>query len=171
MTKWILAALITLFDASAFAQQPPPELTVPDLEAFLDGLVPAQIERADIAGAVVAVVKDGKSLLDEGVRLLGLREEDPRLPADDALSPRVHLQAFHLDRGDAAGGDGEARSGPGRQLGGVGALVAVWNSLKPWGDRGQWFWSKVWYTLVALACVGLFWFIVYWRMLNFDLRY
>lgn len=42
------------------------ELTAPDLEAFLDGLVPLQIEQADVAGAVVAVVKDGRVLLAKG---------------------------------------------------------------------------------------------------------
>jgi CubicO group peptidase (beta-lactamase class C family) len=42
------------------------ELTATDLEAFLDGLVPLQIERDDIAGAVVAVVKDGKVLFEHG---------------------------------------------------------------------------------------------------------
>src|SRR5213082_401387 len=31
------------------------ELTATDLSAFLDGLIPQQIEKADIAGAVVAV--------------------------------------------------------------------------------------------------------------------
>src|SRR3989442_491675 len=35
------------------------ELTATDLEAFLDGLVPAQIEADDIAGTVISVVKDG----------------------------------------------------------------------------------------------------------------
>ena len=43
-----------------------PELTAGDLAAFLDGVVPLQIERADIAGAVVAVVKDGKVLFAKG---------------------------------------------------------------------------------------------------------
>ncbi len=39
------------------------ELTAQDLEAFLDGIVPLQLERDDIAGATIAVVKDGKLLL------------------------------------------------------------------------------------------------------------
>jgi CubicO group peptidase (beta-lactamase class C family) len=43
-----------------------PELTAADLEAFLDGLMPLQIQHADIAGAVVAVVKDGKLLFSRG---------------------------------------------------------------------------------------------------------
>jgi CubicO group peptidase (beta-lactamase class C family) len=44
----------------------PHELTPADLEAFFDGMVPNQLEREDIAGAVIAVVKDGKVLLAKG---------------------------------------------------------------------------------------------------------
>ena len=36
------------------------ELTATDAETFLDGIVPLQLERDDIAGATIAVVKDGK---------------------------------------------------------------------------------------------------------------
>lgn len=42
------------------------ELTKADLEAFLDALLPAQLQNRDIAGAVVAVVKDGQVLLAKG---------------------------------------------------------------------------------------------------------
>jgi CubicO group peptidase (beta-lactamase class C family) len=51
---------------------PLPELTVahdltkPDLEAFLDALIPAQLQNRDIAGAAVSVVKDGQVLLAKG---------------------------------------------------------------------------------------------------------
>ena len=42
------------------------ELTKADLEAFLDALLPAQLVNRDIAGAVVAVVKEGQVLLAKG---------------------------------------------------------------------------------------------------------
>src|SRR2546423_542193 len=51
---------------------PWPELTVAhelaktDLEAFLDALIPAQLQNRDIAGAAIAVVKDGQVLLAKG---------------------------------------------------------------------------------------------------------
>src|ERR1051325_5292026 len=51
------------------AETPSPathQLTAPDVEAFLDGLVPLEIERSDIAGTVIAVVKDGKVLFQKG---------------------------------------------------------------------------------------------------------
>jgi CubicO group peptidase (beta-lactamase class C family) len=41
-------------------------LTAADLEAFLDGFVPIQLQRDNIAGAVVLVVKDGKVLFGKG---------------------------------------------------------------------------------------------------------
>lgn len=44
----------------------PASLTAEDLSSFLDGFMPQQIEQADIAGAVVAVVKDGKLLFARG---------------------------------------------------------------------------------------------------------
>jgi CubicO group peptidase (beta-lactamase class C family) len=37
-----------------------------DLEAFFDGIIPLQLERSDIAGATVLVMKDGKDLLRKG---------------------------------------------------------------------------------------------------------
>ncbi|MFL6519600.1 MAG: serine hydrolase domain-containing protein [Chthoniobacterales bacterium] len=51
---------------------PLPELTVahdltkPDLEAFLDALIPAQLQNRDIAGAAISVVKDGQVLFAKG---------------------------------------------------------------------------------------------------------
>jgi len=48
------------------AGQSPPALTRADLEAFLDGIVPYALERGDVAGAVVVVVKDGQVLLQKG---------------------------------------------------------------------------------------------------------
>jgi CubicO group peptidase (beta-lactamase class C family) len=42
------------------------ELTKPDLEAFLDALIPAQLQNRDIAGAAISVVKDGQILLSKG---------------------------------------------------------------------------------------------------------
>jgi CubicO group peptidase (beta-lactamase class C family) len=42
------------------------ELTAADVETFLDGIVPLQLDREDIAGATIAVVKDGKLLFAKG---------------------------------------------------------------------------------------------------------
>jgi CubicO group peptidase (beta-lactamase class C family) len=56
-------------------------------------------------------------------------------------------------------------------LTGIGALIAIYNSLKSWGDGQQWFWYKLWNTFLALSCVGFFWFIYHWHLLNFHLNY
>jgi CubicO group peptidase (beta-lactamase class C family) len=42
------------------------ELTATDVETFLDGIVPLQLDREDVAGATIAVVKDGKRLFAKG---------------------------------------------------------------------------------------------------------
>ncbi len=54
---------------------------------------------------------------------------------------------------------------------GLGSLLAIYNSLKSWGDGQQWFWNKIWNTLLAFSCVGFFWFIYHWHLLNFHLNY
>jgi len=44
----------------------PHALDSADLEAFFDGIIPLQLERSDVAGASVLVMKDGKLLLEKG---------------------------------------------------------------------------------------------------------
>ena len=39
-----------------------PTLTSADLSAFFDGIIPQQLDRENVAGATVSVVKDGKIL-------------------------------------------------------------------------------------------------------------
>ncbi len=56
-------------------------------------------------------------------------------------------------------------------LAGLGSLIAIYNSLKSWGDTQQWFWNKIWNTFLAISCVGFFWFIYHWHLLNFHLNY
>ncbi|MGB8456882.1 MAG: serine hydrolase domain-containing protein, partial [Candidatus Acidiferrum sp.] len=56
-------------EAKSEPATPPPAahpLEKADLEAFFDGLVPLQMERSDVAGATVLVVKDGQELLKKG---------------------------------------------------------------------------------------------------------
>jgi CubicO group peptidase (beta-lactamase class C family) len=59
-----------MLSAAVLGIAPPPitphALTAVDLESFFDGVVPLQLEQADVAGAVVAVVKDGKVLFMQG---------------------------------------------------------------------------------------------------------
>ena len=53
------------------------ELTATDVETFLDGIVPLQLERDDIAGATIAVVKDGKLLFAKGYGYADYEKKKP----------------------------------------------------------------------------------------------
>jgi CubicO group peptidase (beta-lactamase class C family) len=91
--------LSLMFSSIAFAQVPPAlsvptdiankplptvpaatnvhELTATDVETFLDGIVPLQLEREDVAGATVAVVKDGKQLFTKGYGYADVEHKQP----------------------------------------------------------------------------------------------
>ena len=102
-----MAALSCLFGVEAIAQGPAPspllspapvlqpaaplpeltvahELTKPDLEAFLDALIPAQLQNRDIAGAAISVVKDGQVLLAKGYGFADFAAKKP-VVADKTL--------------------------------------------------------------------------------------
>jgi CubicO group peptidase (beta-lactamase class C family) len=55
-----------------------------DVEAFLDGVMPLQLEREDIAGAVIVVVKDGKILFAKGYGFSDVAKRTP-VTADATL--------------------------------------------------------------------------------------
>jgi hypothetical protein len=56
-------------------------------------------------------------------------------------------------------------------LGGIGALITLIVAIKSWADSTQWVWYKIWNSLLAVGCVGFFWFLVHWHLLNFNLNY
>ena len=59
-------------------------LAAADLEAFLDGIVPQQLERENIAGATISVVKDGKLLFARGYGYSDVANKKP-VVADETL--------------------------------------------------------------------------------------
>jgi CubicO group peptidase (beta-lactamase class C family) len=63
------------------------ELTADDLGAFLDGLVPMQLQREDIAGAVIAVVKDGRLLFAKGYGYSDVAKRTPVTPDGTLFRP------------------------------------------------------------------------------------
>jgi len=63
---------------------PPPAFTRQDFEAFLDALIPSQLRSRNIAGAVVAVVKDGQVLFAKGYGYADAEAKKPVL-ADQTL--------------------------------------------------------------------------------------
>ncbi len=75
---FLLAAGMSV-PVSAAAEDSRHELTAGDVEAWLDGLVNYGIESGDIAGGVIAVVKDGKVLFQSGY---GYADVAGRVPMD-----------------------------------------------------------------------------------------
>ena len=57
--------------------EPPHEMTPADVHAFLDGFMPMQLEREDIAGAVVLVVKDGAIFFAKGYGYSDVEKKTP----------------------------------------------------------------------------------------------
>lgn len=60
------------------------EMTAADVEAFLDGIMPVTIERENIAGATVSIVKDGKLLFSKGYGYADVATKKP-VTADGTL--------------------------------------------------------------------------------------
>jgi len=75
----------------ATGEQPPlpvtHELTAADVEAFLDGVMPLQLARENIAGAVVLVVKDGKVLFSHGYGYANVEKKIPVSPENTLFRP------------------------------------------------------------------------------------
>ncbi|MBV9991128.1 MAG: beta-lactamase family protein [Alphaproteobacteria bacterium] len=59
-------------------------LTAEDLHPFLDGLVPYALHRGDMAGATIAVVKDGRLIFAQGYGYADLKTKKP-VVADETL--------------------------------------------------------------------------------------
>ncbi len=71
-----------------------PQLTAVDLEAFLDGLMPAQLEREDVAGAVIAVVKDGQVIFAKGYGYSDMAKRTPVTPDSTLFRPGSTSKLF-----------------------------------------------------------------------------
>jgi CubicO group peptidase (beta-lactamase class C family) len=69
------------------APSTPPQLTSADLEAYLNGMMPAQLAREDVAGAVIAVVKDGHVLFAKGYGFSDVVKRTPVTPDSTLFRP------------------------------------------------------------------------------------
>jgi CubicO group peptidase (beta-lactamase class C family) len=74
--------------------QTAPELSADDVGAFLDGIVPLQLGREDIAGAVVVVVKDGKVLFSKGYGYADVKKRTPVSPSASLFRPGSISKTF-----------------------------------------------------------------------------
>jgi len=70
------------------------DLTADDLGAFFDGMIPQQIGHADIAGAVIAVVKDGKLLYAKGYGYADVAKKIPVDPETTMFRPGSISKTF-----------------------------------------------------------------------------
>ncbi len=66
---------------------PAPALTKQDFEAFLDALIPSQLQTRNISGAVVSVVKDGQVLFEKGYGYADFESKKPVLPDQTLFRP------------------------------------------------------------------------------------
>lgn len=79
---WAAAIGAALVGTAALADAP--QLTAQDAGTWLDGFMPYALQRGEVAGAVVVVVKDGQVLLEKGY---GFADIDKHIPVD----PKVTL--------------------------------------------------------------------------------
>lgn len=71
------------------------ELTQSDLAAFLDGMIPLQLPREDIAGAVISVVKDGKPFFAKGYGFSNVEKRTPVSPDGTLFRPGSISKLFN----------------------------------------------------------------------------
>ena len=84
-----LCALALLGPAHAEESAPAtaPQMTRADVEAWLDGFMPYALQRGDIAGAVVVVVKDGQILAEKGYGYADVAKHVPVDPEHTLFRP------------------------------------------------------------------------------------
>jgi CubicO group peptidase (beta-lactamase class C family) len=84
-TLAVLALCALQAAAQPVASQAP--LTKSDVESWLDGLIPYSIDRGDIAGGVVVVVKDGQILAEKGYGYADVAKKTPVDPEQTLFRP------------------------------------------------------------------------------------
>jgi CubicO group peptidase (beta-lactamase class C family) len=67
--------------------EPAHEMTAADVSAFLDGFMPMQLQRENVAGAVVLVVKDGRVLFAKGYGYSDVDKKTPVSPDATLFRP------------------------------------------------------------------------------------
>jgi CubicO group peptidase (beta-lactamase class C family) len=72
-----MSALLLAAPAAAAPSSAAHSLNTADLEAFFAGIIPLQLERSDVAGATVLVMKDGETLLQKGYGFSDLKTKRP----------------------------------------------------------------------------------------------
>src|SRR5262245_8941104 len=84
-------AAVSSADPEARSAHP---LETSDLHAWLDGLLPYAMKTGDIAGAVIAVVKDGRVILQEGYGYADVEKKIPMDPERTMVRPGSTAKLF-----------------------------------------------------------------------------
>src|SRR5882757_7948632 len=84
--KQLTLTFLALATTAAGAQEPV-AMTAEDVDAWLDGYLPYALHTGDIAGAVVAVVKDGKVLTERGYGYSDVAKQTPVDPKKTLFRP------------------------------------------------------------------------------------
>jgi CubicO group peptidase (beta-lactamase class C family) len=74
---FLLILLFCVVDAKAVDTS---RITAADIDAFLEGVMPLQLEREDVAGAVISVVKDGEVIFKKGYGFADVKSKKPVSP-------------------------------------------------------------------------------------------
>lgn len=53
----------------------------------------------------------------------------------------------------------------------LGTILVVWNAIKSWRTANKWIWAKLHDVVLALACLGLVWFLLAWKLMNFNTNF
>ncbi len=90
----LTAVSLSLSLAQADTPDAPPELTAADASAFLDGMLPSGIAIGDIAGVVVAIVKDDALLVAKGYGFADVKKRIPVSPERTLFRPASISKLF-----------------------------------------------------------------------------
>ncbi|MDT9598867.1 serine hydrolase domain-containing protein [Sphingosinicella rhizophila] len=109
MQKWaIMTLLLGLIATGKLVAAPPPapafvtgdsaadapQLVAEDLEPWLDAMVPAALERTDIAGGAIVIVKDGRILFQKGYGYSDVARRKPVDPGETMFRPGSVAKTF-----------------------------------------------------------------------------
>src|SRR5579864_8524010 len=65
----------------------PPQLTAQDVSAFLDGFLPLQLQRDDVAGATISIFQNGQPLILKGYGYADFKKKTPVDPVVTTFRP------------------------------------------------------------------------------------
>jgi CubicO group peptidase (beta-lactamase class C family) len=72
----------------------PPRLTPEDVTAFLDGFLPLQLQRDDVAGATISITQNGQTLIQKGYGYADWKKKTPVDPVTTTFRPGSISKTF-----------------------------------------------------------------------------